>query len=80
MRAAVHGENPAAVEPDHPFLKDPLSWKDNAGLQEMFFTGVPVVCDDIDTDPRMSAYAARLFPFEGNQEVSDDSNFGRWSR
>jgi PAS domain S-box-containing protein len=65
MRAAVQGENIAAVEPEHPFLKDPLSWKDNSGLQEMFFTGVPVICDDVDNDPRMSIALRDYFRSRG---------------
>jgi len=68
MRAAVRGENLAAVEPDHPFLKDPLSWKDNAGLQEMFFTGVPSVCDDVDNDPRLSTALRGYFRSRGTRK------------
>jgi signal transduction histidine kinase/ligand-binding sensor domain-containing protein len=51
LRAAAEGVNLAA---DHPFVKDGLSWKDNPGLQEMFFTGVPFACEDIETDPGIS--------------------------
>jgi signal transduction histidine kinase len=68
MRAAVHGENLAAVEPEHPFVKDPLSWKDNAGLQEMFFAGVPSACDDIDNDPRISTALRDYFRSRGTRK------------
>jgi len=68
MRAAVRGENLAAIEPDHPFVKNPLSWKDNAGLQEMFFTGVPSVCDDIDNDPRLSTALRDYFRSRGTRK------------
>jgi signal transduction histidine kinase len=68
MRAAVHGANLAAVEPEHPFLKDPLSWKDNAGLQEMFFTGAPVVCDEIESDLRISAALRDYFRSRGTRK------------
>jgi PAS domain S-box-containing protein len=68
MRAAVHGENLVAVEPEHPFLKDPLSWRDNSGLQEMFFTGVPLICDDVDTDPRMSTALREYFRSRGTRK------------
>jgi PAS domain S-box-containing protein len=68
IRAAVHGENLAAVEPEHPFLKDPLSWKENSGLQEMFFTGVAVVCDDIDNDPRLSTALRDYFRSRGTRK------------
>jgi PAS domain S-box-containing protein len=68
MRAAVHGANLTAVEPDHPFQKDPLSWKDNAGLQEMFFTGAPVVCDEVESDPRISTALRDYFRSRGTKK------------
>ena len=68
MRAAVHGANLAAVEPEHPLQKDPLSWKDNSGLQEMFFTGAPVVCDDVESDPRISTALRDYFRSMGTRK------------
>jgi PAS domain S-box-containing protein len=44
----------AAPDPEHPFIKDPLFWKENAVVQELLFTAGPVVCDDVETDPRVS--------------------------
>jgi PAS domain S-box-containing protein len=44
----------AAPDPEHPFIKNPLFWKENAVVQELLFTAGPVVCDDVDTDPRVS--------------------------
>ncbi|MEY2541216.1 MAG: hypothetical protein QOI22_818, partial [Verrucomicrobiota bacterium] len=43
-----------APDPEHPFVKNPLFWKENAVIQELLFTGSPVVCDDVETDPRVS--------------------------
>jgi PAS domain S-box-containing protein len=43
-----------APDPEHPFIKNPLFWKENAVVQELLFTTGPVVCDDVDTDPRVS--------------------------
>jgi PAS domain S-box-containing protein len=54
FHAGARGTNLAPVEQEHPFVKDGSSWKDNPGLQEMFFTGVPVACEDIENDPRLS--------------------------
>jgi PAS domain S-box-containing protein len=54
FHAGAHGTNLAPVEEEHPFVKDGLSWKDNPGLQEMFFTGVPATCEDTENDPRLS--------------------------
>jgi PAS domain S-box-containing protein len=44
----------AAPDPEHPFVKNPLFWKENAVVQELLFTAGPVVCDDVDTDPRVN--------------------------
>jgi signal transduction histidine kinase len=34
-------------------MKDPMSWKQNPAIQELLFTAGPVVCEDIETDPRV---------------------------
>lgn len=44
----------AENENDHPFVKDPHSWKTDPALQEIFFTGVPAAYEDIETDPRIT--------------------------
>jgi PAS domain S-box-containing protein len=49
----ANGGRPAAADPEHPFMKDPLFWKENAVVQELQFTAGPVVCDDVATDPRV---------------------------
>src|SRR5205823_3389572 len=54
LRAWAEGTNFTKADPEHPFIKDPLSWKDDPGLQEVFFSGAPVVCEDIEHDPRIS--------------------------
>src|SRR5438045_581913 len=69
MRAAVHGDNLAAVGPEHPFLKDPLSWKDNAGLQEMVFTGGPGVGGADDKDALHHLQSARALARAGLNEA-----------
>jgi PAS domain S-box-containing protein len=48
------GEKSVAPDPEHPFIKNPLFWKENAVVQELLFTAGPVVCDDVDTDPRVN--------------------------
>jgi len=67
-RAAVHGANLALVEPEHPFVKDAQSWKDNPGLPEMFFTGVPNAVEDIDGDPRVSSALRKYFKSTGTKK------------
>jgi PAS domain S-box-containing protein len=54
LRAWAEGTNFAKVDPEHPFIKNPLSWKEDPGLRELFFSGVPVACDDVEHDPYTS--------------------------
>ena len=54
FRLAWEDESLPGPDPEHPFIKDPLMWKQNPVTQELVFTGAPVVCDDIETDPRVS--------------------------
>ncbi len=67
-RAGAYGANLAAVENGHPFVIDPMSWKENEGLQEMVFTGVPQACEDIETDPRISKALRRYFRSNGTKK------------
>jgi PAS domain S-box-containing protein len=53
-RFQAEGEKPAAPDPDHPLMKDPSSWKRDPIIQELLFTAGPVVCEDVETDPRVS--------------------------
>jgi len=48
------GGKSVAPDPEHPFIKNPLFWKENAVVQELLFTTGPVVCDDVETDPRVT--------------------------
>src|SRR6266496_1465613 len=54
LRAWAEGANFAKADPEHPFIKNPLSWKEDPGLAEVFFSGAPVVCEDVDRDPDIS--------------------------
>ena len=53
LRLMADGEKPAAPYPEHPWMKNPLSWKENPIIQELLFTAGPVVCEDVETDPRV---------------------------
>jgi PAS domain S-box-containing protein len=55
LRAWAEGANFEKADPEHPFIKNPLSWKEDPGLEEMFFSGAPVGCEDIEHDPRISS-------------------------
>jgi len=54
LRAWAEGANFAKADPEHPFIKNPSSWKEDPGLRELFFSGAPVACEDIDRDPDIS--------------------------
>ncbi|HJW38556.1 MAG TPA: PAS domain S-box protein [Candidatus Udaeobacter sp.] len=54
LRAWAEGTNFAKGDPEHPFIKNPSSWKEDPGLHEMFFSGAPVACEDIEGDPDIS--------------------------
>ena len=54
-RLMSDGGKLASSDPTHPFVKDPSFWKQNPVIQELLFTGGPVICDDVETDPRVTA-------------------------
>ena len=68
LRAGVHGPNLSAIETWHPFVTNPTSWKENEGLQEMLFTEVPLACEDIETDPRISTALRNYFRSNGTKK------------
>src|SRR6266516_4400091 len=55
LRAWEECTNLAKVDTEHQFIRNPASWKNDPGLQELFFSGVPVACEDIDHDPNISS-------------------------
>jgi PAS domain S-box-containing protein len=61
LRAAAQGANFAAADPEHPFVKNPLLWKDDKVLQETVFTGAPVICEDVENDPRVTTAIREYF-------------------
>src|SRR6266513_5829828 len=50
LRAWAEGTNFAMGDPEHPFIKNPSSWKEDPGLRELFFSGAPVACEDVEHD------------------------------
>jgi PAS domain S-box-containing protein len=55
LRLMIKDDQQAALDPDHPFVKDPRAWKRSPPFQEMVFTKGPVVCDDVERDSRIGA-------------------------
>src|ERR1700730_10140953 len=54
LRSMADGGKIAALDAEHPSVKDPLFWKQNPAIQELLFTAGPVVCEDVETDPRVN--------------------------
>src|ERR1700693_956361 len=54
LRSSTSDGAKVMADPEHPFIRDPLFWKQNPVVQELLFTAGPVVCDDVATDPRVT--------------------------
>ena len=54
LRSMSEGGKLGAPDPEHPFIKNPSLWKQNAIIEELLFTAGPVVCEDVETDPRIN--------------------------
>jgi PAS domain S-box-containing protein len=54
MRSMVEDGELIAPDPTRPFAMDPYFWKHMPIVQELLFTAGPVVCDDWETDPRVT--------------------------
>src|SRR6266480_1511739 len=51
LRSWAEGTNFEKGDPEHPFINNPSSWKEDPGLRELFFSGAPVACEDVEHDP-----------------------------
>jgi len=65
LRSMSDGGKLGALDPDHPFAKNPSLWKQNAIIEELLFTAGPVVCDDVETDPRINGEWGEYFKRRG---------------
>jgi signal transduction histidine kinase len=68
LRAWAEGTNFAKVDPEHPFIKNPSSWKEDPGLRELFFSGAPVACEDVENDPYTSIELREYLKSEGTKK------------
>src|SRR5256712_3356207 len=53
LRLMADGRELAEPDPEHTFLKEPMSWKQNPAIQELLFTAGSGDCDDILTYSRV---------------------------
>jgi PAS domain S-box-containing protein len=68
LRAGAQGANFAAADPEHPFVKNPFLWKEDKVLQETVFTGAPVICEDVENDPRVTSAIRGYFKSKGTKK------------
>ena len=69
LRAAIRQDNSDLDASEHPFVKDPLFWKGDVGLQELFFAGVPIPYEDVETDPRIPNALRAYCRAEGTRKI-----------
>ena len=67
LRFMANGDKAVAPDLAHPFVKDPFSWKQSAMIQELLFTGAPVICEDVEADPRLHTEWRDYFEQNGTQ-------------
>ena len=67
LRAGARDTNLAAIQRDHPFVKDDLSWKQSARVREMLVTGKPSASEDIEHDLQLSADLRDYFSSSGTK-------------
>jgi signal transduction histidine kinase len=63
--ALAEGDEFNPIDPEHPFIKDPWRWRKSRLLQELVFTRGPVICEDIETDPRVDSAAREYYRRNG---------------
>ncbi|MEY2502245.1 MAG: hypothetical protein QOI07_2579 [Verrucomicrobiota bacterium] len=67
LRFMAKGDKAVAPDLEHPFMKDPFSWKQSAMIQELLFTGGPVICEEVESDPRLHAEWRDYFKQSGTK-------------
>ncbi|MEY2498961.1 MAG: hypothetical protein QOD12_2517 [Verrucomicrobiota bacterium] len=68
LRFMAKGDNAVAPDLEHPFMKNPSSWKKSAMIQQLLFTGGPVICEDVEIDPRLHAEWRDYFKRNGTKK------------
>ena len=68
LRAWAEGANFAKVDSDHPFIKNPPSWKEDSGLRELLFSGAPVACEDVENNRYISTELRDYFKSRGTKK------------
>jgi PAS domain S-box-containing protein len=54
LQLLVDSVSPVGFDPEHPLIQNPQSWKKDPVIRELFFAAGPVICEDIEKDPRVT--------------------------
>ena len=68
LRLVVDSVSPVGFDPEDSLIQNPRSWKKNPVIQELFFTAGPIVCEDIETDPRINDRFREYFLPKGTKK------------
>ena len=68
LRLVVDSVSPFGFDPEDPLIQNPRSWKENPVIQELFFAAGPIVCEDIETDPRVNDQFREYFMPKGTKK------------
>jgi PAS domain S-box-containing protein len=68
LRLVVDSVNPIGFDTEQPLIQNPRSWKENPVIQELFFAAGPIVCEDIETDPRVNDRFREYFMPKGTKK------------
>jgi PAS domain S-box-containing protein len=68
LRLVVDSVSPVGFDPEHPLIQSPRSWKENPVIQELFFGAGPIVCEDIEIDPRVNDQFREYFMPKGTKK------------
>jgi signal transduction histidine kinase len=68
LRLVVDSVSPVGFDPEYPLIQNPRSWKENPVIQELFFAAGPIVCEDLESDPRVNDQFREYFMPKGTKK------------
>src|SRR5258708_40329738 len=68
FRLGVDSVGPGGCDPEHSLRQSSRSWKENPVIQELFFAAGPIVCEYIETEPRVNGQFREYFIPKGTKK------------
>jgi signal transduction histidine kinase len=68
LRLVVDSVSQIGVDLQDSLVQNPRSWKEDPVIQELFFAAGPVVCEDVETDPRVNDQFREYFMPKGTKK------------